>query len=151
MANEIRADYGSGSTLYAVIRNKVGQVWHPAACTFESWGTDGHNADDYDIALTDRSGSLHVGDFDPSIPAGRYIIQAFIQSGAGPADGDGLLTSREIDWSGVAEVTAMKILANKAKYDKVNSTIDYYDDDGVTVILTQTTCDDASTLTRDPN
>ena len=46
MANEIRADYDSGSTLYAVIRNQAGKVWHVAGGVFEDWGADGHDADD---------------------------------------------------------------------------------------------------------
>ncbi len=151
MANEIRADYDSGGTLYGVIRNQTGQVWRPAAEIFEDWGTDGHDADDYEIPLTDQGGSLYVGDFDPDIPAGHYVVQTFVQTGVNPADSDTLLTSREMTWSGVTEVTATKMLANKATHDKINGTIDYYDDDGQTVMLTLTTYDEASTLTRDPN
>ena len=56
MANEIHIDYGSGDTLYAVIRNKAGQVWEPSGQVFEAWGASGHDADDYDISLTDKSG-----------------------------------------------------------------------------------------------
>jgi len=151
MASEIRADYASGHTLYAVIRTLAGLVWCPIVGAFEAWGSDSHDADDYDIPLTDRSGSLYVGDFDTDIPAGRYVIQVFIRSGASPADIDTVLASRSVTWSGVAEVTATKMLVNKAAQDKVNGTIDYYDDDGQTVILTLTTYDETSTLTRDPN
>lgn len=151
MASEIRADYASGHTLYAVIRSFAGLVWCPLVGAFEAWGSDGHNADDYDIPLIDRSGSLYVGDFDADIPAGRYVIQVFVQSGATPVDVDTILTSRPITWSGMTELTAIKILINRATQDKVNGTIDYYDDDGQTVMLTLTTYEETSTLTRDPN
>ncbi len=80
MAYEIQADYASGSILYAIIRSPAGQVWHPAEQAFEDWGTGGHAIDDYDIALTDKSGSRYVGSFDtrhsrrmllhPDVPTG---------------------------------------------------------------------------------
>jgi hypothetical protein len=148
MANEIQADYASGNTLYAVVRNRAGQVWHPPQQAFEAWGTNGHTAADYDIALTDKAGSRYVGDFDAGIPAGSYSIQVFRQAGAGPVDTDTLVGSREIRWTGTGELTCVKILANKAVQDKVVDTIDYYDDDGQTILLSHVTCDEEATFTR---
>lgn len=150
MANEIQAQYASGHTLYAVIRNRAGQVWYPALRAFENWGLGGHAADDYDIALTDRTGSLYVGAFDASIPSGAYCVQVFRQSGAAPADNDTLVDSREILWTGTGELTATKILANKAVEDTITETIDYYDDDGQTILLSQTLHEGSSTFTRTP-
>ena len=46
---------------------------------------------------------------------------------------------------------AVKLLANKAVQDKSTGVIDYYDDDGETVILTHTPSDSESTLTRTPS
>jgi hypothetical protein len=45
---------------------------------------------------------------------------------------------------------AAKLLVNKAIQNKVTGAIDYYDDDGQTVILTHTPVDGESTLTRAP-
>ncbi len=151
MANEIHVDYSSGSTLYAVIRNSAGQVWNPAAQVFENWGTDGHNADDYDLSLTDKGGSRYVGSFDDNIPDGRYTTQAFLQAGANPADTDSLVGSSRIIWRGSVELTIDKILANKAVQNKSTGAIDYYDDDGQTVILTHIPTDDESSVTRTPS
>lgn len=151
MANEIRANYDSGVTLYAVIRNHAGQVWHVDQAAFEAWGAADHAAADYDIPLVDTGGSLHVGDFDTAIPAGRYAVQVFVQAGAAAADTDSLIDSREMVWSGRAEVTATKVVSNKAIHDKASGVISYYDDDGTTVMLTHTMRDEASALTRDPN
>ncbi len=151
MANEIHADYASGSTLYAAVRNNVGQVWYPAGQVFEAWGTDSRNADNYDIALNDKSGGRYIGDFDGNIPAGRYSVQIFLQAGADPVDSDSLLGSREIIWSGSGIVTADKLLANKAAQNKSNGQILYYDDDGQTVLLTLTPTDTESTITRTPS
>jgi hypothetical protein len=151
MANEIQVNYASGNTLYAVIRNTVGDVWYVAGQTFETWGTSGRTANDYDISLTDMSGSRYIGSFDTNILAGRYSIQVFLQAGANPADGDTFITGQEIVWSGTGVVTAEKLLANKAVQDKSSGQIKYYDDDGQTVLLTHTPADAAATITRTPS
>jgi len=150
MAHEIQADYASGSVLYAIVRTAAGQVWHPAGQAFEDWGTGGHTVDDYDVVLMDKGGNRHVGNFDVDIPAGCYCIQVFRQVGASPADGDALLSGREIRWTGVGEVTSAKLLANKAIQNTITKAIDYYDDDGVTVLLTHDIHDEATTSTRTP-
>jgi len=151
MANEIHIDYASGNTIYFVIRNSAGQVWNPSAQVFEQWGTDGRNADDYDLTLTDKGGSRYIGSFDANIPASRYTTQAFLQAGANPADSDSLVASSRIIWRGSGELTIDKILANKAIQNKSTGAIDYYDDDGQTVILTHIPTDDESSITRTPS
>jgi hypothetical protein len=151
MANEIHANYASGHTLYAVVRNTAGDVWHVASQTFESWGTGGRTAEDYDISLTDKGGSKYVGDFDSNISGGRYSVQVFLQAGANPADGDTLVASDEILWSGTGKVTADKLLANKAVQNKTTGQINYYDDDEQTVLLTHFPTDAQATITRTPS
>jgi hypothetical protein len=151
MSNEIHIDYSSGSTLYAVIRNGVGQVWYAGGQVFETWGTGGRTANDYDISLTDKGGNRYVGDFDNNISAGRYSIQVFVQAGANPADSDNLVGGDEIVWSGTGKVTCDKLLANKAVQNKVTGEIKYYDDDGQTILLTHSPEDTAATITRTPN
>ncbi len=148
MANEIQADYASGSALYAVIRDRVGRVWYATAQDFEDWGTGDRTAADYAIRLTDQSGSRHVGDFDANIPAGDYSVQVFVQAGAAPADTDTLVAGQAIVWTGAGEMTAIKLLANSARQNKVAGTIDYYDDDGQTVLLTHLRTENASLCTR---
>jgi hypothetical protein len=150
MANEIHADHASGSTLYAVIRNGLGQVWHPPGQVFEDWGTGGRTADDYVIPLTDKGGSRYVGTFDVSVPAGSYAVQVFRQTGASPADTDPLVGSRGFVWTGSGELTATKLLANKAVQNKVTGEIDYYDDDDLTVLFTQLAEDAATATARIP-
>jgi hypothetical protein len=46
---------------------------------------------------------------------------------------------------------AAKLLVNKAVQNKLTGAIDYYDDDGETVILTHTPTEDAPELTRTPS
>ena len=150
MANEIYVNYASGNTLYAVVRNGAGNVWYIAGQVFEVWGTGGRSADNYDISLPDKSGSLYVGSFDTNIQAGRYFIQIFLQAGANPADSDTFIAGEEIIWSGTGAVTAVKLLANKAVQSKPSGQIKYYDDDGQTVLLTHTPTDAAEAITRTP-
>ncbi|MHC4748543.1 MAG: hypothetical protein ACYTFW_01585 [Planctomycetota bacterium] len=151
MANEIHIDYVSGNTLYAVVRNHAGNVWYVAGQVFEAWGTGSRTADDYDISLTDKSGSRYVGNFDNNIPANRYSIQVFMQAGANPADGDNLVGSDQIIWSGTGRLTADKLLANKAVQNKSTGEIKYYDDDWQTVLLIHTPVDAEAIITRTPS
>jgi len=150
MPNEIHADYSSGNTLYAVIRDSEGQVWHVAGQTFETWGDDGHTANDYAILLADSGGSRYIGDFDLNIPVGSYFVQVFRQIGATPADNDELVSSRGMLWTGSGELTAVKILVNKAVQDKATGRIDFYDDNGQTVLLTLTPWDTQASIARLP-
>jgi hypothetical protein len=147
MANEIQVSYASGSTLYAVIRNRAGEVWQVAGQVFEQWGAADHDAGDYALALTDKGGSHYVADFDEGISAGSYFVQWFVQVGASPADTGGCT----IIWTGIAELTATKILANKAVQNRATKAIDYYDDDGATVIFSHASVETGLTHTRTPN
>jgi len=150
MAYEIQADYASGSVLYAIIRSPAGQVWRPVEQAFEDWGSGGHTIDDYDIALMDKSGSKYVGSFDTDIPGGCYCIQVFRQAGASPTETDALVCSREIVWTGIGELTAVKMLANKAIQDKITGVIEHYDDDGQTVLVTLVPYDNEEIAVRMP-
>jgi hypothetical protein len=108
MANEAHIDYESGNTVYFVRRNAAGQVALSDGSAWETWGASGHDADDYDVSLTDKGGDRYVGDFDAggNISAGRYTIQGFLQLGANPADGDDFIGGPEEDfvWTGTAEL-----------------------------------------------
>ncbi len=148
MADEIQINYESGNDLYAMVRNTSGQVWLASTQEFEDYGTDGRDADDYDIPLTDKNGNLYIGSFDSGIPAGRYTVSVFLQSGDNPADGDKLIGSGLLIWSGTDELTTDKILANKAVQNKLTGQIEYYDDDGQTVILIHSPVDSESAITR---
>lgn len=148
MANEIYADYESGNTLYVVIRNKTGEVWYVNGQVFESWGTDSRDAADYCINLVDKSGSLFIGDFDGNIPSGKYYIQIFLQAGAEPDDSDSLVKSQDFIWSGTGQITSEKVLVNKAIQNKSTGQIQYFDDDGQTVLVTLTPSEDHESVTR---
>jgi len=100
MANEINAFQTSGVTFYGVIRNVSGQVWYVAGKVFETWGTGGRTAADYDIALTDKTGGMFVGNFDTNISAGYYYIVTHQQAGGSPDDADPAVSQEYGYWTG---------------------------------------------------
>lgn len=155
MANEIQIDYPSGDTLYAVRFNPSGQVALSDGSAFENWGTGERDADDYDVALSEvgSGGSHYVGDFDSlsNISLGRYSVVVFKRAGASPSDGDPVIGSGKIIWTGTGELTADKVLANKAIQNKSTGAVAHYDDDGSTVLITLTPTDGASDITRTPS
>ena len=104
MSNEIRQFYPAGYTLYAVVRNTVGQVWYPTGEVFEAWGTGGRTAADYDITLVYTGIQEYIGDFDSNIDAGRYDVQVMRQIAGAPADTDNIVGISQIAWSGSAAV-----------------------------------------------
>lgn len=104
MANEIRVYHASSRNLYFCIFDTSGNVWYVAGDAFEAWGTSGRDADDYDIALTDKSGSLYLGSFDTGISSGIYYIIFYRRAGANPADGDYAVGHEEGYWDAVNSI-----------------------------------------------
>ncbi|MHC4156505.1 MAG: hypothetical protein ACYST6_16525 [Planctomycetota bacterium] len=93
-----------------------------------------------DATDTDTLGSLRV---------------AIHKSGALPVWQDFMVMPAHVyDWlfssDGIYE-TAAKVLINKAVQTKSTGVIEYYDDDGQTVILTHTPDDTESSITRAPS
>lgn len=93
-----------------------------------------------DATDTDTLGSLRV---------------AVHKSGALPVWQDFMVLHAQVyDWllgTGGLYEKAAKILVNKAVQTKSTGVIEYYDDDGQTVILTHTPTDGESSITRTPS
>jgi len=104
MANEVHIAYPPGQNLYFVVRNISGEVLNLAELAagaedpFESWGTGGRDADDYDIGLTGDDGSYYTGTFPAIETTNRYIAQFFLRIGASPLDGDPYLGAEHFYW-----------------------------------------------------
>lgn len=99
-ANEIRAFEPGATTCFAVVREIDGDVWQVAGQVFESWGSGGRTAADYDIALSNKTAGMFVGNMDTNIGAGQYYILTHFQVGGSPADSDPLVFQEYGDWSG---------------------------------------------------
>ena len=148
MADEIQVVAEAGLDLYCMIRNSIGQVWDPGGKSFEDYGTGGRDAEDYDVALTDKEVGLYVGAFDENITTeGVYVIVVYEQAGANPADTDLVLGSDVLGWNGKSEIDSLVISrsaylrANKSVQDKSSGVITTYDTDGSTPLYTETETD----------
>lgn len=73
---------------------------------YETYGDAGHDADDYDVAMSEIGAGNYYGYFDASdnIGEGDYYIIAFEQQGANPADTDIAIAQGHIYWDGDAEI-----------------------------------------------
>lgn len=101
-ANEVRAVIDGSPTAYYVVREPDGDIFYPATNVFEVFGTSGRTMTHYDIALTDKSGGLYVGDFDTDISAGTFYVIAHQQAGGAPADADPPVWQEYGSWDGTS-------------------------------------------------
>jgi hypothetical protein len=152
---------GLGNVFACVFKNDSGVI-KVRDTTNNTWDTPFAvaNLDTYDIPLTEfATGSgLYVADFPASITeAGRFIICFYLGTPAASVILDYIPAIQEIIWSGTADVSdslfvkAAKVLVNKAVQIKSTGVINYYDDDGSTVLLTHTPTDAETTITRTPS
>lgn len=153
MSNEIQISYEDGKEIYVLIRRASdGYIWDPGTSAFEAVGIwNDARVGECDIPATAYNGELYMVDFPSAIGFGQYIVNAYIRAGASPAVSDEFIGDGIIEWSGSKELSTRKILANKAIQNKTTGKIDYYDDDGSTIILTHTPTDAESTITRTPS
>ena len=102
MSKEITG-VSSAGTLYARLRNPAGLWWNGTA--FETYAAA--NWATYDIAMTEEGDSQHyTADFPTAIiTAGTYQYVVHVQSGGSPAEGDDVVNTGRIDWTGTNAVT----------------------------------------------
>lgn len=101
MSNEIRAVASSG-TLYARIMNPSGLIWNTSSEEFEAYSAPNYSS--YDIALTEQGNSnVYVVDFPTAIiVAGVYEYFVHRQAGGSPAEGDMIINTGKINWTGTS-------------------------------------------------
>jgi len=114
MAKELQAYLSTGSTLYAILLNSVGQVWSGAAFV----AVNGANWGDYDIALTESVAGLYTADM-PAVDAGVYSYVVYEQAGASPANTDEWTGNGYLEWDGTAVLPMSTIDTNIDTVDTV--------------------------------
>ena len=104
MAREIRGTSPSG-TLYARLMNPSGLWWNGSS--FEAYSAA--NYTNYDIAMTEQGNSgVYVADFPSAITtAGSYEYFVHRLSGGYPAEGDPVINTGKIDWTGSVSVSSV--------------------------------------------
>lgn len=103
MSREIRGVSPSG-TLYARLANPAGLWWNGSS--FEAYSAG--NYSNYDISMTEQGNSgVYVADFPTAIvTGGSYEYFVHRQSGGSPAEGDLIIGTGKVDWTGTASVSA---------------------------------------------
>lgn len=103
MANEIRG-VSTGTTCYAALINNAGHWWNGTA--FEVY--DAGSYSDYDIAMTEQGNSgVFFANFPTTITTGgTYEYYVYAQAGGSPAEGDSVINTGRIDWTGTSSITA---------------------------------------------
>ena len=79
--------------------------------SYEHYGTAAHDADDYDVAMTEVTGTgMYSAPFDEDdvIPDGTYRVVVYRQLGANPADTDVALAEGEVEWP-IVDPTAVTL------------------------------------------
>ena len=104
MAKEIQLAHGvTGRTLYAVVRDTVGQVWNGSA--FETYA--GGNWTTYAVTMAEEttggSSGYYRGDF-PTVAAGVYSVEVRWRAGGSPALTDSVVGTGVVEWDGSAVV-----------------------------------------------
>jgi hypothetical protein len=103
MARELRGVSTTG-TLYARIMNSTGYWWNGS--TFEAYSAANYST--YDVAMTEQGNSgVYVADFPAAIQTGgTYEYFVHKQLGGSPAEGDPVVSTGKVDWSGSASISA---------------------------------------------
>ncbi|MCJ7777792.1 MAG: hypothetical protein MUP16_05710 [Sedimentisphaerales bacterium] len=166
MANEIKVTAESGKPVDICLQNQAGKVVDTTVTPYHitnSWvDWDDDDYAEYVMALNDKGGDLHIGDFPDEITTdGKYtwIARQRASEEAQPARTDERVSIGQTNWSGTGEITedqellqkAAKMLLNKAIQTKLTGVIQYFDDDGVTEILTFTPTESDTQITRTPS
>ena len=102
MANELQAQYTTGANLYVVVLNSTGQAW--TGSVFES--INASHWTNYAISLSEQAATgIFLGNFPAAITSGgTFNLLLRQRSGGSPAIGDVSIGSRQITWSGSAEI-----------------------------------------------
>lgn len=113
MSRELHITYDASAspTLYCCLREPTtGKVWYAAGPAFETWGTFGRTATDYDNAVTHRGGGFWTADFWTGIEEGDYTVIYYQQIGASPADTDPPVAQDHGHWTGTTWISQYDLL-----------------------------------------
>lgn len=101
MANELRVATLPAVVCYFQVWNATGQVYSTATGTFGDYATA--QIGNYDIPGTQQgtASGVYLADM-PAVAEGLYSIDARIQAGGSPAEGDQIVGSNVLQWNGGA-------------------------------------------------
>lgn len=100
MANEIQVATRPDKSIYATVHDTSGNVWSTSSSSFVTYATA--DLANYVISLTEQgTGSgYYVGTFPSAISEGAFNVAGYMQSGGSAAEGDVLVGSGPVEWTG---------------------------------------------------
>lgn len=103
MSGELKTVSNPGLTVYAHVLSPAGLRWNGS--DFEAYTAV--DLSDYGISVSEQGSSgVYVGDFPSGITtAAAYEIIFFSQQGGSAAEGDPIVGTGDVEWSGTAEVS----------------------------------------------
>lgn len=117
MAGEVQCTHTTARTLYALIRNSIGQVWDTVDVAFETYATA--QLENYDVALSEQgtASGYYTGTFPTDITtAGVYSVVVYDRAGGSPAETDTLVATGDLHWTG-------SVVAEYANVERWNGTL----------------------------
>lgn len=131
MANELAMPWITSKTLYFLLRSATNQIWNGSS--FENYATA--NLGNYDIPATEQgtASAYYVANM-PGASAGVYTWVAKEQAGGSPAEGDILVGTGYLEWSGSAVLPLSNlgsIILTSANLNSIADTILSRDVDNV--------------------
>src|SRR5688572_30832527 len=102
MAGEIQFSYQAGKTAYALIRNRIGQIWSTSGGTggFDAYLTAAYA--DYAISVAEQGtvSAFYTGNAPAALPAGTYGIVGKQQIAGSAAESDPTVATGNFEWNG---------------------------------------------------
>ena len=155
MANELVIHYPTGSALYALLFDAIGQIWNGSA--FAAPGSASWT--DYDIAMSEVATA--TGIYRASMPAAAAGVYGWVvrkQAGGSPAVSDVVVGSGKIEWDGTAEVTlisratqtSVNDVPTNAEFEARTLAAASYFDPAIDVVARVTLVDTVTTLSNMP-
>lgn len=107
MSNEIQAHYNTGSTLYALIYNSVGQV--RSGTGFLAYSTAGYASYPVTMAELGTASRYYTGNM-PAVVPGVYGVVVKQQIAGSAAESDPEVADGNIEWDGTAVVPRSNVV-----------------------------------------
>ncbi len=100
MASEIQAVAAAGVSVYALIRNSIGQIWNMQTSAWESYLTSSYA--NYKVTMTQQgtASGYYTGNFPTQIVSGVYSVQAKQQITGSALESDPIVGVGDLQWAG---------------------------------------------------
>lgn len=100
MAGEIQGSFAHAQTVYALVRDRNGNIWSTLTNSFGAYVANSYSG--YPISTVEQgSSAYYVGNFPAAAPPGVYNVVLKNQLGANPAESDPTTDAGSIDWNGL--------------------------------------------------